>query len=64
MPLVQKPVTLSLLLLSNGFSPTPPSRPMSWLISEVGPSYMSKSVECARWAMASLSRIVACGIWT
>ncbi len=64
MPLVLKPVRASLLLLSNGCSPTPPSRPMSWLISEVGPSYMAKSLDFARWAMASLSRIVAWGIWT
>ena len=35
---------------------------MSWLISDVGPWFIAKAPEWARWAMVSLSRIPAIGI--
>ena len=56
------PLTLSLLLATSGFSGTPPSSPTSWLISDVGPSYIAKALDLARWAMVSLSRMPASGM--
>ena len=56
------PLTLSLLLATSGFSGTPPSSPTSWLIRDVGPSYIAKAPDLARWAMVSLSRMPASGM--
>ena len=46
----------------QGYSADADYSPTSWLISDVGPSYIANELDLARWAMVSLSRMPASGM--